>query len=262
MSARPIVVPASQWRHQSWRQLLRISRPTPENWGHHSGSRQSKTFATMLGNERYHVRTLGWRAPAYSFAYTTDRIDNGFARIFVMRDWGNMGGHTKGRNGISHGHLFAGTWDRATPEEIEAVARSVAWNIDDGAKRGFTDRTMTGGHRQAPGAATTCPGDAGMQVVARVQQLLAMDKFPWETEEEDDMTPEQDARLKTIEQAVTQLGGSIGVLSKRVATVEEWNRTGRRLDVDSNRLRMAVRQIAAKIGLDTEHEVPDGPVGA
>lgn len=80
--------------------------------------------------------------------------------------------------------------------------------------------------------------------------------------EEDVMTPEQDARLKAIEQAVAQLAGSIGGLTSRVATIEGWNSTERRLDVDANRLRLSVRQIADKLGLPTEHEPPDGPVGA
>lgn len=171
--ANPIVVPAEEWRRESWKSLPQITRsPLSEMWVHHSGL-GTKTFQTLLGNERYHVKTLGWRALGYNFAVVTNRIDNGFARIFVGRDWLRVGGHTKGRNGISHAVLLVGGWEKATPKEIEAAARSVAWLMIEGEQLGATIKVVSGGHREAPNQATSCPGSAGIEVARRAKTLVA-----------------------------------------------------------------------------------------
>lgn len=169
----PTVVPASQWRRQTWQPLPSIRTPAAEMWLHHSGPRQSKKFQTLVGNERYHVVTLGWRALGYSFAVNVGERDGKFGRIYEGRGWGRQGGHTAGRNTVSHGILLVGDWSVATPVERAAAVESVLWLVEDGAARGLTVRTVSGGHRDAPGASTLCPGAAGMHVVAEVRRRLS-----------------------------------------------------------------------------------------
>lgn len=249
MSA-PVVVPRDQWIRQNWRPISRIPTPTRENWVHHSGP-GAKNFATLLGNERYHVVTLGWRGLGYSWAITVDRIDRGFARIFESRGWGVQGGHTRGRNTLSHGVLLVGNWTTATRAEIEAAAKSLAWLIDDGARRGFTARVITGGHHQAPGASTACPGTAGMTVFRRAQEILAAPQ-PTPTPpkpEEDEMNAEQDARLRRVEEAVNDLAGLVN-------TVIDGQIGGRNVGSDLQRLRLSQRAIGAKVGAPVDNNGP------
>lgn len=251
MSA-PVVVPRNQWIRQTWKPIARIPTPTRENWVHHSGP-GTKNFATLLGNERYHVVTLGWRGLGYSWAITANRIDRGFARIYESRGWGVQGGHTRGRNTLSHGFLLVGDWTAATRAEIEAAAKSLAWLIDDGARRGFTTRSITGGHRQAPGAATTCPGTAGMAVVRRGRELLAAPKpappKPEPEPEEDEMNPEQDARLRRVEEAVNDLAGLVN-------SVVDGQIGGRNVGSDLQRLRLSQRAIGTRVGAPVDNNGP------
>lgn len=254
----PVVVPAADWRRQTWKPIARIPVPTPENWIHHSGP-GAKTFGTLLGNERYHVVTLDWRALGYSWAITVDRIDNGYGRIFEGRGWGGAGGHTKGRNRVSHGILLVGNWTSATSAEIEAASRSAAWLIGDGDRRGYTRRVVSGGHRQAPGAATACPAAAGMAVVARSRQLL---KTPPPDNEDDEMTPAQEAKLDAVIQdvadltrVVRDLAGTVGAVDAKIGT---GRRGGSQVTVlgDLGRVRQSQRAIGTAVGAPVDNSGP------
>ena len=255
--ADPVVTPAAQWRRQQWRPIPTINRPASEVWIHHSGG-GAKNFATLLNNEAWHVRHLGWRALGYSFAVNVDEVRHGYGRIYVGRGWGFQGGHTGGRNHISHGILIVGGWGTASDAEVEAAARSIVWLVEDGHRRGMTRRVVSGGHRDAPGSSTSCPGTAGMRVVRRARELL---KSPAPPVEEDVMNQEQDARLKRVEQAVVGLGAAVAELSQIAADLSR-SVGGRMVGSDLQRLRTSVRAIAADMDLPTEHPPVDGPVQA
>lgn len=62
---------------------------------------------------------------------------------------GHVGAHTRGQNSTSQAIVCVGNFekDQPTPEMIRAIRRLVA---DQG--------PLLGGHRDAPGAATACPG--------------------------------------------------------------------------------------------------------
>ena len=158
-------VPAGEWRALSWRTPSWIGQ-TSECWIHH-GARGQPTLATLRSYERYHVRTLGWYALGYSWAVTADEIYEG-------RGWHRAGAHTRGRNGISHAVLLVGDWShRDVPAEMVAMAAEV---IRDGIDRGALTADVTiGGHREAPGQSTQCPGAGGMRAVPRVRKLVEED---------------------------------------------------------------------------------------
>ena len=208
----PRIHPASSWRRQQWRPLAAIGR-TPRNWLHHSGG-GAKNLNTLLGNESYHVGTLGWRALGYSWAVNVGRVRNGFADVYEGRGWGKAGGHTAGDNHASHGILLVGDWTTATATEVDAAAKSVAWLIDDGARRGFTARVLSGGHRDAPGASTACPGTAGMQVLARARQLLATI--------EDEMTPTEKKMLAEVYRQLCEGPDAPDASNRRTVRTRVW----------------------------------------
>ena len=251
--ADPVVTPAAQWRRQQWRPVPTINRPAREVWIHHSGG-GAKNFATLLNNEAWHVRHLGWRALGYSWAVNVDEVRHGYGRIYEGRGWGFQGGHTGGRNQISHGILIVGGWETASDAEVEAAARSIVWLVEDGHRRGMTRRVVSGGHRDAPGSSTSCPGTAGMRVVRRSRELLSAPP-------EDEMNQEQHERLKRVEQQLAGLGAAVAELSTIAADLSR-SVGGRMVGHDLQRLRTSVRALAAHEGLPTEHPPVDGPVQA
>jgi hypothetical protein len=175
------IVPATAWRKLTWRPLTPIG-PTSEWWVHH-GATGTPDLATLIGYERYHVLTLGWWAPGYNFAITGD------GTVYELRGWLRQGAHTSGRNLISHAVLLVGDWTSKTVPEpmVQALADLTREGHRVGALR---SPTISGGHREAPGQSTTCPGRGGLEAVDRARKLLAAP-----TVKEDVMTPEQEAKL-------------------------------------------------------------------
>lgn len=159
----PQVVPAGRWRRQVWRPAPRIG-PTSEWWVHH-GAAGTPDLATLRSYERYHVATLGWRAPGYNWAITGD------GTVYELRGWFAEGAHTSGRNRVSHAVLLVGDWTRGRVPD--PMVESLAWLTREGARVGALVRPqISGGHREAPGQSTTCPGAAGMDAIDRARRLL------------------------------------------------------------------------------------------
>lgn len=77
-------------------------------------------------------------------------------RVYEGTGAGRMGAHTGGRNSISHAIVLVGNYDTDRPPDamLDAVAELVA----HGHARGWWPAQLTGGHRDAPGASTACPG--------------------------------------------------------------------------------------------------------
>jgi hypothetical protein len=92
----------------------------------------------------------GWSDIAYSYLMDPD------GNLFEGRGMGIAGGHTLGRNTISHALCVMGNYE-VQPVDSDLVPRIVEysrWMHDQGA----TPLLFTGGHRDAPLAETTCPG--------------------------------------------------------------------------------------------------------
>lgn len=78
-------------------------------------------------------------------------------RIYKGRGWGVVGAHTEGSNSVAHAFCFVGNFetDRPTAKALEATADLHR----RGVKNCYIKRTAPiKGHREAPGAATACPG--------------------------------------------------------------------------------------------------------
>lgn len=191
----PRLVRASRWKRLAWRHIPSIILPAPEWWVHH-GAAGDSTLRTLWGYERYHVKTLGWRAPGYSFAIC---YENGEAVIYECRGWGGQGAHTSGRNGVSHGVVLVGNWSAGSVPE--PMVHALAWLILHGDEQDYGPAEISGGHRQAPGAETACPGNAGMRAIDRARALIADSgpADPQPDDEDDELDEEEDMAVDVVE---------------------------------------------------------------
>jgi hypothetical protein len=167
------VVTRAQWGARAPLSRHLIATPTPELWIHHSAGAldaggNGVWWDDVRGIQDFHMDGRGWSDIAYSFLV-------GGGRIFEGRGAGVAGGHTKGHNTISHAICLIGNYDEWQPQpgDLEAIAQLV--------RHGREQRwwgAITGGHRDASGASTACPGRHLEAAIPRIEALA---------QEEDDM---------------------------------------------------------------------------
>jgi hypothetical protein len=221
------IVPAAAWRRLQWRTVPRIG-PTGEFYVHH-GAAGAPTLATLRAYEAWHVRNNGWSALGYNFAITGD------GTIYEGRGWLAQGAHTSGRNTVSHAVVLVG--DFSSARVSDAAVEALAWLTVEGHRVGaLRTPTITGGHREAPGQSTSCPGNGGMDAVARARRLLTGPPRPLppviatpEPKENDVMTPAQEAKLDEALKLLRQ----------------------RNYADDSRRIRLSIRAIGRHLGIRT-----------
>lgn len=104
----------------------------------------------------------GWSDIAYSFL-----VDQSGA-VFEGRGAGVAGGHTKGRNRVSHAIccMINAESTKPTSAMLHSVAEVAAHGIRNGWWMGWT-----GGHQDAPGASTACPGGLLMRELPALERL-------------------------------------------------------------------------------------------
>lgn len=146
--------------------------PAHEVWLHHSVTLApdlvppfDDELAAMRTLERIGEQRFG-RGISYTFAVMpTGRVYEGHS---VERE----GAHTAGRNDVARAIVLVGNYDvdRPTPEMVTATAGLLV----HGHRAGWwTAARLNGGHRQAPGASTACPGRFGMAIVDDVNAKAA-----------------------------------------------------------------------------------------
>lgn len=126
------------------------------------------------------------RGISYTFAVMPS------GRIYQGHGVARQGAHTANRNSIARAIVLVGNYEdnRVTEEQIT----SVAWLLQNGKYNGWwKEAQLDGGHRQAPGASTKCPGRYAMAVIGRINKLAGGAPIPSETkppqkEEEEDMS--------------------------------------------------------------------------
>lgn len=133
----------------------RMVMPAIGTYIHHTVT--SGTTRT-LAQEKAHMRELQGIAFSRGFAdisYSFVIFPSG--RVYRGRGWGVVGAHTEGSNSITHAFSFVGNFEslRPTKDALEAAAALHRRGVKHGKirKEGFIK-----GHRDAPGAATACPG--------------------------------------------------------------------------------------------------------
>ena len=233
------IVPADEWRLLEWQPLTPLTLPVDELWVHH-GAKGTGKLGTLRSYERFHLQTRGWRAPGYGWAITDD------GTIYELRG-ASVGAHTRGRNDISVAVLLVGDWSTKTPPP--AVAKSLAWLTQHLYETGVLSApAINGGHGDAPGQSTACPGRGGRRTIGAARKILQTMSNA-ETEEPDLLPDERKLLIDTAE-AVARLERRIGQRNEDRSTVMD----------DLRRVRITGREIAAEMGMETELEASGDPV--
>lgn len=175
----------------------RITTPTPELWLHHTaGSGSDETAMRQIQN--FHMAPppigRGWSDIAYSFLIDNDPPD---VDIFEGRGAGIAGGHTKGRNTVSHAICVIGNFTTHPPKD--ATLEAVIALAVHGFRQGWWRAGFSGGHRDAPGAATSCPGDALHRLIPTLNAEI------FRQIEGDDMAQFTEAQAKVLAEFADQV---------------------------------------------------------
>jgi hypothetical protein len=170
-----------------------------ELWLHHSdtaspgvGGSLLQDVATVQSLERIGQQRFGGGI-SYTFAVAAS------GRVFDGTGPLRRGAHTKGHNTAGRAIVLIGDYMTTRPTELQINA--VAELIRTGHATGWwsVDR-LTGGHRDASGAATSCPGNAAYALIPtinnRALHYTAQAEAP-------DMDQDQDARLRRVEAGLT-----------------------------------------------------------
>jgi hypothetical protein len=155
------IISRAEWGARPPKRRLAMTIPTPRLWLHHLAA-EWHGAAGMRTAQLFHQNTRGWDDFAYSFAVDDD------GTIFEGRGAGVVGAHTIGDNSTSHAIVAMGDFSKRPPSSqmLAAVADLVA----HGNRQGWWDG-ITGGHRDAPGNQTACPGD---HLERRINDLRSM----------------------------------------------------------------------------------------
>ena len=125
--------------------------PTRHVFVHHLAGRCSGDLARCLREtEAFHVNSRGYSAIAYSLAADDDQAA-------IARGLRVAGGHTLGWNSTAHATVACGNYETDGPGDrlVENLAATIIHAIRAGA---VTPNPIIGGHRDAPGNSTACPG--------------------------------------------------------------------------------------------------------
>lgn len=185
-------VTRAEWgaRPPAWGPYPVDAMPTPELWLHHTASAGSDEVS-MRAIQDFHMDVRGWSDIAYSFLIDNDAPD---VDTFIGRGAGIAGGHTLGHNEHSHAICVIGDYTSVPPHEdtLEAISKLVAY----GYQEGWWPLGFTGGHRDASGANTSCPGDALWPLIGSINQRAVA--IYEESQEVPQFTDAQAAKLAAV----------------------------------------------------------------
>lgn len=163
------IIPRNEWGARYPDGFRSAPIPAREVWLHHSVTVAPDLLppfddddAAMRTLERIGQQRFGGGI-SYTFAITP------VGRIYEGHGIGRQGAHTGGRNSISRAICLIGNYDTARPtrEQLDAVA----WLLREGKTRGWWQQArLTGGHRDAPGASTACPGRHAHAAIAEINR--------------------------------------------------------------------------------------------
>ena len=122
------------------------------------------------------LEDIGQQRFGGGISYTWAAMPSG--RIYQGHSVSRRGAHTKGRNTIARAVVLVGNYENrvTTDAQREAVANL----LRHAHQRGWIKQArLNGGHQEAPGAMTACPGRHGMAAIDHINTLAVS--------EEDDM---------------------------------------------------------------------------
>lgn len=172
------IIPRAEWGARHGDGFAAAPLPATEVWLHHSVT-VAPDLVPPFDDEFAAMRTLediGQARFGGGISYTWAVMPSG--RVYQGHSVGRRGAHTKGRNSIARAVVLVGNYENRPTTEAQRAA--VANLLRHGEQQGWIKQAMlVGGHREAPGAATACPGQHGMAAIADINRRAAS--------EEDDM---------------------------------------------------------------------------
>lgn len=189
------IISRKEWGARPPRRRYRITCPTRDLWQHHTVG-DYRGAAGIRAIQNFHMDGRGWSDIAYSFV-----IDRRTLEIYEGRGWCIAGGHTAGHNTTSHAICVTGNFELYQP--IDALLRRIAELVAYGHENGKWPATLTGGHRDASGANTACPGK---YLYLKIPQI---NRYALNQE-----TPVDVAHIERIERAIAELGYTVDIDKK------------------------------------------------
>lgn len=151
-------VTRAEWKARPPTSTTPISLPAPKLYLHHAAGAvvpgdDSVTDADLqrIKNiQNYHMDTQGWTDIAYNYLLDPDGY------WFEGRTHKFKGGATAGENSVSLAICVMGNYETQKP--TSRLISSIAELVRYGHGQGWWPDQITGGHRDAPNASTSCPG--------------------------------------------------------------------------------------------------------
>lgn len=166
------IIPRSAWGARYPNGFRDAPLPAREVWLHHSVT-VAPDLVPPFTDDDAAIRTLeniGQQRFGGGISYTWPITPVG--RVYEGHSVHRQGAHTGGRNDIARAICFVGNYDvaRPTPQMVEAAAQLLVQEFRAGR---ITAARLNGGHRQAPGASTACPGRYGMEAIPVINARAA-----------------------------------------------------------------------------------------
>lgn len=190
------IVSRSDWGARYARGFGPAPLPAQGVWLHHSDTASAGPGAPLaadvagvqllerIGQERFQGGI------SYTFVVTAA------GRVFEGHGVDRRGAHTKGRNTADRAICLLGDYMTRAPSQAQLTA--VVALLEHGREQGWWRKAaLAGGHRDAPGAQTSCPGDAAYSFIDDINRAAAAGK-------EDGMSAEDSELLQEIHHEVTQ----------------------------------------------------------
>lgn len=144
--------------------------PATEVWLHHSVT-PAPDVVPPFDDDDAAIRALediGEQRFGGGISYTFAVTPSG--RVYEGHGVDRRGAHTKGHNTVGRAIVLVGDYETAQP--TEAQLNAVAALLRHGHAKGWwTSPTLTGGHRDAPGASTACPGRHAHAAIPTINRL-------------------------------------------------------------------------------------------
>lgn len=238
-----------QWAHRPpSRTPASIAVRQSRIWLHH-GAAGASLISTARSYLDYHLDRRRWADIGYSWLIAEGKVLEG-------RGPGRAGAHTQGDNTASYGICMVGNFQTSLPDDRDLDA--LVWLLRHGVSEGWWSRpTLTGGHRDAPGASTSCPGVALWRHIPEVNRTAGRPDV-----EEDQMTSAQEAKLDAaiasvaeLTRVVRDLAGTVGAVDSKIGT---GRRGGGQVTVlgDLGRVRQSQRAIGTAVGAPVDNTGP------
>lgn len=178
------IVSRAQWGARYARGFGPAPLPAQEVWLHHSVTAAPPDDSAREIAAMHVLEDIGQDRFGGGISYTFAVMPSG--RVYEGHGVDREGAHTANRNSIARAIVLVGNYDeqRVTDAQIHAIAAL----LQHGRRHGWwRNQRLDGGHQQAPGAQTACPGRNAMAVIGRINLLaggIPVGDIPGEDEED------------------------------------------------------------------------------